>query len=44
MYMVLYNESHEVHNRRREGGVGLCAITICLPMSCSEIWNEGYVL
>ena len=42
MYMVLYNESREVHKRRRERGVGLCLIIVCLPMS-SEIWHEGYV-
>lgn len=42
MYMVLYNASLEVHKRRRECGVGLCAIPVCFPMSCSEIWNELY--
>jgi len=44
IYMVLYNESREVHKSRRECGFGLCAITICLQMSCSEIWSEGYIL
>lgn len=42
MYMVLYNASREVH-KRRECEFGLCVITICLPVSCFEIWNEGYV-
>jgi len=32
MYMVLYNESREVHKRRRECGFGWCVINICLPM------------